>query len=122
MHYILRLDLKSRRIVNLFEITSEVALMIVLPFDQAADIVSEFRVAHVAPCLVHRALVAALQSRCLEIVPQTAPLITCLVLDLGTHDIQDERIARYLLVRLDLDDVTRLDAAPVRDLKALVPL
>ena len=39
LHDVLRLDLESRRIVDLLEVTGEVALMVVLPLDQAADLV-----------------------------------------------------------------------------------
>ena len=44
------------------------------------------------------------------------------MLDFASDDVKDESVARNLLVALDLDDVTCLDAAPVRDLKALVAL
>ena len=45
-----------------------------------------------------------------------------LMLDLAAHDVEDQSVTGDLLVGLDLDDVTGLDAAPVRDLEALVPL
>ena len=41
VHDILRLNFERRRVVNLLKITREVALVIVLPLDQAADIVGE---------------------------------------------------------------------------------
>ena len=44
------------------------------------------------------------------------------MLDFAADDVEDESVARNLLVALDLDDVTSLDAAPVRDLEALVAL
>ena len=44
------------------------------------------------------------------------------MLDLAPNNVENERIARDLLVRLNLDDVTSLNAAPVRDLEALVSL
>ena len=44
------------------------------------------------------------------------------MLDFAADDVKDESVARNLLVALDLDDVTSLDAAPVRDLEALVAL
>lgn len=34
---VLRLDLESGRVIDLLKVTSEVALVIVLPFDQTAD-------------------------------------------------------------------------------------
>ena len=44
------------------------------------------------------------------------------MVELAADDVQDECIARDLLVRLYLDDVARLNAAPVTDLETLVPL
>jgi len=44
------------------------------------------------------------------------------VLHFAAHNVEDERVTRDLLVRLDLDNVARLDAPPVRDLEALVAL
>ena len=44
------------------------------------------------------------------------------MLDLAAHDVEDQGVAGNLLVRLDLDDVSSLDAAPVRDLETLVAL
>ena len=44
------------------------------------------------------------------------------MVELAADDVQDERIARDLLIRLYLDNVARLNAAPVTDLETLVPL
>ena len=60
LHNILWLDFKGSRIVNLLEITRKVALMIILPLDQARDLIGKLGVTNVAASLVHRALVAAL--------------------------------------------------------------
>ena len=76
---ILRLDFKSGRIVNLLEVTREVALMIVLPFYQATNLICEFRVAHVATSFVHGALVASFERGHLDIIPETATLVARLV-------------------------------------------
>ena len=60
LHNILWLYLESSRIVDLLRVAREVALMIVLPLDQARDLIGKLGVADVAASLVHRALVAAL--------------------------------------------------------------
>ena len=44
------------------------------------------------------------------------------MLDLAPHDVQDEGVARDLLIRLDLDYVTSLDTTPVGDLETLMAL
>ncbi len=44
------------------------------------------------------------------------------MLDFAPNDVQNEGVTWNFLVGLYLDDVTRLDATPVRDLKTLVPL
>jgi hypothetical protein len=67
-------------------------------------------------------LVGAFEGGCLGVVPERATLVAGLVLDLASYDVENERIARDLLVRFYLDDVTGLDAAPVGDLEALVSL
>ena len=56
---ILRLDLEGCRIVNLFEVSCEKALMVILPFDESGDLVSKLRIRYVATCFVHCALIAA---------------------------------------------------------------
>ena len=63
LDYILDLNIECGRIINLLEVACEVPLVIVLPLDEAADLVSEFRIAYIAPSLVHCALVAALLGR-----------------------------------------------------------
>ena len=60
LHNVLWLNLKGSWIVDLLKVTCEVALMIVLPLDQARDLIGKLRVANIAASLVHRALVAAL--------------------------------------------------------------
>ena len=122
LDYILRLDLESSRVVDLLEVAREVALMVVFPFNQAANLVSKLRVRDVAARLVHGALVASLERRGLVVVPEATSLVACLVLDLASHDVQDEGVARDFLVRFNLNYVTGLDAAPVGDLEALVAL
>ena len=44
------------------------------------------------------------------------------MLNFASDDIKNKSVAWDLLVALDLNDVTCLDATPVRDLKALVSL
>ena len=122
LHDVLRLDLECSRVVDLLEITSEVALVVVLPLDQSRDLIGEFRVGNVAPSLVHGALVTAFQSWRFLVVPETAALVAGLVVDFAAHNIEDQGVTRDLLIGLDLDDVTSLDTAPVCDLEALVPL
>ena len=122
LYDILRLDFEGGRVVDLLEITSEVALMIVLPLDETTNLIGELGVADVTPRLIHGALIAALEPWGLLVVPETATLIASLVIQLATYDIQNECITRYLLVGLDFNDVTRLDATPVTNLKALVAL
>ena len=87
LHDVLRLDFKRSRIVNLLEVTGEVALMVVLPLDQAADLIRELRVTHVASSLVHGALVAALQCRSLRVVPQTTALVAGLMVELAADNV-----------------------------------
>ena len=41
MHNVLWLDLKRSWVINLFEIASEISLMVVLPFDESADLICE---------------------------------------------------------------------------------
>ena len=41
LHDVLWLDLKSRWIVDLLEVTGKVALMVVLPLNQATDLIRE---------------------------------------------------------------------------------
>ena len=115
-------DLEGSWVVNLLEITCEVALVVVFPLDQTANLVSKLRVADVAARLVHGTLVASLECRCLRVVEKTAALVASLMLHLAADDVQDESVARDLLVRLDLDDVASLYTAPITDLEALVPL
>ena len=87
LDYILWLDLKRCRIVNLLEVSRKVALVVVLPLDEATDLVGELGVADVAPSLVHRALVAPLERRHLHIIVETAALIASLVLGFTADDI-----------------------------------
>ena len=98
LDYILWLDFKRSRIVNLLEVSGEVALVVVLPLDEATDLVGELRVADVASSLVHGALVASLERGHLHIVIETAALIAGLVLRFAADDVQDEGIAWNLLV------------------------
>ena len=44
------------------------------------------------------------------------------MLNFAPDYVENQSVTRYLLVALNLDDVTRLDATPIRDLEALVPL
>ena len=67
-------------------------------------------------------MVTALERGRFLVVPQTAALVASLVLDFAADDVEDESVTRDLLIRLNLDDVTSLDGAPVRDLEALVAL
>ena len=67
-------------------------------------------------------MIAALECGRLIIVKQATFLITSLVLGLATHDVENECVTRYLLIRLDLDNVSSLYAAPITDLETLVPL
>jgi len=119
---VLRLDFKRGRVVDLFEIAGEVALVIVFPLYEPRNLVGELRVRYVVSRPVHRALVAALQRRHFLVVPEAAPLVARLVFKFAAHDVEDEGVARDLLIGFDFDDVTRLDAAPVRNLEAFVPL
>ena len=122
LYDVLRLDFEGGRVIDLFEISSEVALMVVLPLDETTNLICELGVADVAPRLIHGALIAALERWSLLVVPETATLVASLVIQLTANDIQNECIARYLLVGLDFNDVTRLDTTPVTNLKALVAL
>ena len=119
---VLRLDFEGCRVIDLLEVSSEVALVVVLPFDQTTDRICKLRVAHVAASLVHSTLIAAFESWRLKVVPETASLVTRLVVHLGADDVEDESIARNLLIRLDLYNISSLDAAPVGNLEAFVPL
>jgi len=56
------------------------------------------------------------------VIPETATLVAGLVVDFAAHDIEDQGVARNLLIGLNLDDVTSLDATPICDLEAFVPL
>ena len=58
---VLLLDLECSRVVNLLEITGKVAKVIVLPLDEAADLVGKLGVGHIVASLIHGALVAALE-------------------------------------------------------------
>ena len=89
MHNVLGLDLECCWIVNLFEVSSEEALMVVLPFDEAGDLIGELRIRYVTTSLVHRALIAAFHGWNFLVIPQTASLIASLVLNLTTDDVKN---------------------------------
>ena len=56
------------------------------------------------------------------VVPETTSLVTGLVFELASNNIQNQCVTRDLLVLLNLDNVTSLNATPVADLEALVSL
>ena len=87
LDYILWLDLKGSRIIDLLEVSRKVALVVVLPLDEATDLVGELGVADIAPSLVHGALVAPLERGHLDIVVETAALIAGLVLGFAADDV-----------------------------------
>ena len=72
--------------------------------------------------LVHGSLIASFKGGYLDVIPQASLLVASLVLTFATNNIEDECVAGYLDVRLDLEYVTSLDAAPVGHLKALAAL
>lgn len=112
--HILWLDFKRSRVVNLLEVACEVTLMVVLPLDEARDLVSELGVRDVIASLVHCSLVATLARRCPCVVPEATSLIAGLDLSLASDNVKDESIARDFLVGFYFNDVSCLDAAPVR--------
>lgn len=87
--HILWLNFKGRWIVDLLEIAGKVALVVILPLYQPRDLVSKLGVGNEAACLVHRALVAALQSRGTGVVPESTPLVAGLNLGLAADDVED---------------------------------
>ena len=95
--------------------------MIVLPLDDARDLIDEFCRRNPLSSLVHCALVAALQRRVAVIVEQATTSVARLVARTTAHDIKDEGVARYLLVHLDLDYIAALDLTPSGDYKATRP-
>ena len=80
LNNILWLDLEGRWVIDLLEVTCEVALVVILPLDESGDLISELRVGDVAACLVHSALVASLESWSLCVVPEAATLVASLML------------------------------------------
>ena len=72
--------------------------------------------------LVHGPLVGLLQVHFLRIVPHASTLVAGLLLLSAADNVEDEGVTRHLLVVLDLDHITYLDATPVGPLEALVPL
>ena len=96
--------------------------MVVFPFYQAWDRFHKFRVWNVVSSPVHCSLVWAFECWRLGVTPKRASLIASLVFSLAPNNIKNERVTRYFLILFDLDNVTCLDAPPIRDLKALVPL
>ena len=64
-------------------------------------------------CFVHCPLVAALLTWVADVLPQGAPHEASLVLGLASNDVQDQGITGHLLVLLDFNDVSCLDALPV---------
>ena len=72
--------------------------------------------------LVHGSLVAALGCRIAEVIPQSTSHVTGLAAGFAPNDVQDERIARNLLVLLNLDDVSGIDICPVKQLEELASL
>ena len=75
-----------------------------------------------ATLLVHGPLIASFEGRDLVVIPQASLLVARLELTLAANNIEDERITGELLVRLDFENVTSLDAAPVADLELLAAL
>ena len=86
---VLGLNLKGCWIVNLFEVSSEEALMVVLPFDKAGDLISELRIRYVTTSLIHRSLIAAFHGWNFLIIPQTASLVASLMLNLTSNDVKN---------------------------------
>ena len=66
---ILRLNFEGCWIVDLLEVTGEVALVIILPLDQATDLVCKLGITDVATSLIHCSLVTALECRCFDVIP-----------------------------------------------------
>jgi hypothetical protein len=56
------------------------------------------------------------------IIPQRATLVAGLVLKFTSDNVENKCITWYFLVCFNLNNVAGLDAAPVGDLEALVPL
>ena len=65
-------DVEGSRTVFLLEVTAKVALMIVLPFDDAADLINKFGRRDTLPRLVHCALIGAFQRGVAVVVKKTA--------------------------------------------------
>lgn len=112
---VLRGNLEGCRAVFLLEGPCEVALVVILPFQQACDLVHEFRRLDTLASLIHGTLVGTLEGRITVVVEETTSREARLVAALAAHDVEDEGIARDLLVHFDFDYVTTLDRSPVRD-------
>lgn len=95
--------------------------MIVLPLDETRNLICKLRVRLITSRLIHGTLVTSLQTGCFQVIPQTASLIASLVLKFASHNVENESVTGNLLTWLDLDNIARLDAAPVTQLKTFVP-
>ena len=77
--------------------------------------VDEFGGRDALASFVHGALVATFQRGVAVVVEEPTSRVAALVAGLAANDIQDEGVARDFLIHLDFDDVSALDAGPVRD-------
>ena len=75
-----------------------------------------------ATLLVHGPLIAFFEGRDLVVIPQASLLVARLDFTLAANNVEDERITGELLVGLDFEDVTCLDAAPIAELELLAAL
>ena len=115
-------DVEGCRAVGLLEGSCEEAKVVVLPLEQARDLLHELGVGDVGAGLVAGSLVAALWCRIAEIVPQSTSHAAGLGAGLASGYVQDECVTWDLLVLLHLDDVSGLDARPVEQLEELASL
>ena len=84
--------------------------------------IDELGVRDVLTSLVHCSLVAALRCWIAEVIPEPTSHVAGLVDGLASDYVQDECITWDLLVLLDFDDVSGLNACPVKELERLAPL
>ena len=84
--------------------------------------VDKLRVRQVRASLCQSALVAALKKRIVVVVKEAASSVARLLSGFASRDVKDEDVSWNFLVLFDLDDVTCLERAPVRQLEGAIGL
>lgn len=79
LDYVFGSNIKCSRTVFLLEITTKVSLMIVLPFNDAADLIYKFCSRYALPRLVHCALIGAFERGIAVVVEKTAAGVAGLI-------------------------------------------